>query len=248
MITRNEFIENFVTNLEKERAELSLSQTEMAQALDMSLSSYKRIVHGESSKIDIYTVYRLQKLTDKLCDEVCGISSPLIESYNLMRQLSDSQLRFITDLIRFEVEFAKDLKASASTEEEFVTLIVPNGNMQDGMIYDSFSLEKINIAPYRKRYSTEIDYALKVTSSHMQPVYHKNDVLLIHRGPLRDGDTGLFVNRLTGLVYIRRFIQANPSRIEPLNNYGETFFIDNSDPAETERWIKLGYVVTKMRT
>lgn len=122
-------------------------------------------------------------------------------------------------------------------------MIIPSGNMQDGMIYDSFSIDKINIAPYRRRYDNQIDFAFKITSDHMQPVYHRNDILLIRRGPVRDGDTGIFVNKETGLAYIRKYVQSSPDRIEPITNYGQTFFI-----GKNSHWIKLGYVITKTRT
>ena len=47
------------------------------------------------------------------------------------------------------------------------------------MVYDSCSLEKINISGYRERYGNQIDCALLVTSDHMSPLYHANDILLM---------------------------------------------------------------------
>ncbi len=111
-------------------------------------------------------------------------------------------------------------------------MIIPSGNMHDGMVYDSCSLEKINISGYRKRYGNQIDCALLVTSDHMSPVYHANDILLIARNPIRDGDTGIFINKVTGLLYIRRLRQTDPWRLEPLTYYGQTFYIDSNNASE----------------
>jgi transcriptional regulator with XRE-family HTH domain len=247
MINRNDFLDNFGTTIENERTALRYSQTEMANALDMSLSSYKRIVNGESHKIDLYTIYRLQELTGKSCDELCQTSLPYVEIYNLMRQLSEPQLHFVRGVIDFEIAFSRELQASSS-EKDYITMIIPSGNMQDGMIYDSCSLRKLNIAPYRKRYGNQIDSAVMVTSNHLQPVYHQNDILLLSRDSIRDGDTGLFLNTSTGLAYIRKFRETEPNRLEPVNNYGQIFYLDNNDPDEISKWIKFSYVVTKMRT
>ena len=57
MLTRDQLVKNFGTNLEKERFLLGFSQQEMAKALDLSLSSYKRFANGDTSKIDVYAVY-----------------------------------------------------------------------------------------------------------------------------------------------------------------------------------------------
>jgi hypothetical protein len=247
MQEKKEFLENFSNILEKERAFLHYSQSEMARALDISLSSYKRIVNRENCKVDLYTVYRMQQLTGKLMDELCQIPSPLTKSLSLLRQLSARQLRFVHSVLEFEICFARSLH-SDSALEDFVTLIIPSGNMHDGMIFDSCNLDKINIASYRPRFGKTIDCALLITSNHLQPVYQRNDILLLCLGPIRDGDTGIFIDNDTGLAYIRKFYQADPCRMEPLSGYVETFFLDCHCRTDIARWTTFGYVVTKMRT
>ena len=61
-MTREEMMDNLGNNLEKERIALHFSQSHMAEALDMSLSSYKRIISGETNRIDFYTIYLLVSL------------------------------------------------------------------------------------------------------------------------------------------------------------------------------------------
>lgn len=249
-MTKEQLAEIFGSNLESERLALGYTQQEMAKALEMSLSSYKRLISGESSKIDLHTAYLAGKLTGKLCDELCNISSPIINACASMRQLSSSQLNFITEVIEFEAKFAKNLQSNnpARNPEDYIPLMIPSGNMQDGMIYDTCDFRKIYVAPYRKRYGDQFDCAILVTSNHMHPAYNMNDILLISRTPIRDGDTGIFLNTATGLAYIRKFFQTNPCRLEPISNYGRTFYIDSDNQAEMAYWIKLGRVVTKIRT
>lgn len=246
-MTRHEMINNFGSSIEQERAKLGYSQKKMAEALDMSLSSYKRIINGETNKINIFTVFHLYGLTKKLGFELCGNTSPQLMVYNSLTKLSDAQLRFITAVINFEAEFAENLTL-AENEDDYITVLIPTGNMLDGMIYDSCSLEKINVFPYRKRYGDLINFGVRVTSDHLNPVYQLGDVLLICQQPIRDGDTGLFLDKNTGLLYTRKFYQTSPCRMEPINNFGQTFYIDSTNESEVKRWMKLGYVITKMRT
>ena len=52
-MNRLEIANNISTNIERERIKLGMSQAQFAKALDMSLSTYKRIANGESSRIDM---------------------------------------------------------------------------------------------------------------------------------------------------------------------------------------------------
>ena len=97
MISREELLENLVLNLEKERVRLGYSQAQMASALHMSLSSYKRLICGESRKIDFYTVFLAQKSYGdmslpqhknitffRICPNRSAISSPTSSSLNMI--------------------------------------------------------------------------------------------------------------------------------------------------------------------
>ena len=219
MLTREQLSRNLGTNLERERFKLGYSQQDMAKALDMSLSSYKRLANGDTGKVDVYTVYKLSQLTGKMFYELCGESSDLFQTYDRMRNLSPTQLHFIESLVQFEFDFARNLETVPSvSREDYTTMIIPSGNMHDGMVYDSCSLEKINISGYRKRY-----------------------------GNIRDGDTGIFINKVTGLLYIRRLRQTDPWRLEPLTYYGQTFYIDSNNASEMSHWIIFGHVISKTR-
>ena len=45
-MNRLEIVNNISTNIERERIKLGMSQAQFAKALDMSLSTYKRIANG----------------------------------------------------------------------------------------------------------------------------------------------------------------------------------------------------------
>ena len=56
---------------------------------------------------------------------------------------SPTQLHFIESLVQFEFDFARNLETVPSvSREDYTTMIIPSGNMHDGMVYDSCSLEK----------------------------------------------------------------------------------------------------------
>ena len=114
MLTREQLSRNLGTNLERERFKLGYSQQDMAKALDMSLSSYKRLANGDTGKVDVYTVYKLSQLPGKMFSDLCGESSDLFQTYDRMRSLSPTQLHFIESLVQFEFDFAKNLETVPS--------------------------------------------------------------------------------------------------------------------------------------
>lgn len=243
-MTRQEALSNFVNNIERERIRLGFTQKEMAEKLNYSLSGYKKMIGGETSKIDVYLSYLLYDLTGKFVFEFFGDQSPYADTVSKLRDLSPSQYAFIDAIIDFERDFKNN---NPCNHEDYITVMVPTGNVEDGMIWDSVNFEKVNIAPYRKKFGNQINCGIRINSNHFSPVYHKNDILLVCKRAPRDGDTGIFINKETGLAYLRRFRQTNPTILEPLNEQGVAIEIDSYDSEEINRWIKFGYVITKVR-
>ncbi|MDO4977340.1 MAG: helix-turn-helix domain-containing protein [Eubacteriales bacterium] len=242
-MTRFELSRQFAEHMEMERMNLGLTQQQMAGRLDLSLSAYKRIINGTTDKIDLYVIYKLYLVTGKLAYEFTDISDPYLNLKKKIMGLSPIQITYIETLIDFENSFV----AKHDDYEDYVTVYVPTGNMEDGMVYDSSNIEKRNIAVYRKRYGSQISCGIRITSNHLHPVYNKDDILLISRKSIRDGDTGIFLNRDTGCAYVRKFYQTSPCRLEPVNGYGETFYVDSTKKEEMDRWIKFGCVIAKIR-
>lgn len=234
------------TNIEKERVNLGLTQSQFAKELDMSLSSYKRIINGETSRIDIYTIYLIYRLTGKFACEILDIDEKLITLIQKLRTLSPYQRNYIDAIIDTELSLSK-ANDSFSDAEDNISVFIPSGNMADGMIMDSYNIEKINISAYRHAFGNNVHCGIRVTSNHLHPIYNKDDVLLISRSPIRDGDTGIFINTQNKRIYVRKFFQSNPCILSPLNNYGEPIYVSSDDINDMKKWIKFGYVLCKIR-
>ncbi len=249
-MTKKEMIDNFAQSVESERLRLGLSQAEMAGELQLSLSSYKRIISGEAGKVDMYTLYLLCNLCNKFAFEVIGGDSPFLDTAARLRDLSSAQLQFVHDIITFEVDFAgsdKKPENPVNSIDDYITVITLTGDMEDGMIFDSFNPRKVYMPQYRKMFGSLLSMGIEITSNHLHPVYHKGDILLISKTPIRDGDVGMFINKETNRTYIRKFHQTSPCTLKPVNDYGEAFTVDSNDPAAMNKWIKFGKVLTKVR-
>lgn len=243
---RHEAAANLIANLERERLNLGLTQAKMAEKLCMSLSNYKKIIAGETMKIDFYMAHLIYDLTGKLLFEMCGDTSPEIEIFKKVRKLSPQQMGFVEGIIDFEIEMAEKSEQDMEKIEDEITVLIPTGNLEDGMIWDSANVEKVNVSAYKKKFP-DIQCGIRITSNHLHPVYNRGDILLISKRAPRDGDTGIFVNKENGRAYIRRYHQKDMCLLESINDYGETFIVDPNNVSEMAKWIKFGCVVTKIR-
>lgn len=240
---KHELVRNYAQSMEIERVRLNLTQNEMAKKLDMSLSNYKKIISGESSTISLYVTHLMHELTGKWTCELCNEHNEELEILEKYRLLSSSQRNFINAILDIEAELSQDTES----EEDYISVFVPTGNMEDGMVYDSSNLIHVNAASYKKKFGDFLHYGLKITSSYLQPVYNPGDILLICKSPARDGDTGVFFNKSSGRVYFRKLHQSSSTILLPVNNYGSEIEIGAHDDCSENNWINFGRVLCKMR-
>lgn len=243
MLTKQELVKNFTLNVEKERIKRRLTQAQMAKKLEMSLSGYKKMISGATTKIDLYTAHLLQSMTGKWIFELIDDYEEDTSLIMNLKNMTAGQKNFIKGIIEFESEFC----AGHENTDDYITVFVPTGNMEDGMIYDSSYFFKVNAASYRRKFGDDLYCGIQVTSDHLHPVYHFGDILLVCKKAIREGDTGIFLNKDTGRAYIRKLQSSISWILEPINGYGKPITIDRSNEADSEKWIRFGYVLTKMR-
>lgn len=246
LLGHDEVTKRFTEAIERVRIEHNYSQTDMAKYLDLSLSGYRKLLSGDILKIDIYLAYKIHELTGMWLFELIDRGDDVTELVNEYRQLTMQQKKYIRKLIQFENGFNKE--APRTSGEDFVSLLIPTGNQADAMIYDSVDVSHIDVSKYRPTFGAAINCAMKITSNHFHPVYHDGDILLICCEPPREGDTGIFVNVKANRVYLRKFRQADPCRLESIvNEYVPPILVDPTNQDDMDQWIKFGYVLTKIR-
>lgn len=244
MLTKQELARNFTLNIEKERLKRGITQSQMATALELSLSGYKKMISGATTRIDLHTMYLFSHSFRKSFFEMIGEKEEDAELIQSLKQLSDSQRKYIKKMV--EIELA--LTDKQENADDYITVFIPTGNMEDGMIIDSANYTKVNAAAYRKKFGNDLFCGIKITSDHLHPVYNMGDILLICHKAIREGDTGIFLNKETGRAYIRKLLPAASWVLEPINDYGDPIVVDRANQTDMQKWIRFGYVLTKMRT
>lgn len=94
-----ERLDNMRKNIEIERERLGFSQQHMANAIGMSLSSYRRMVAGEMNLRASIVLKNLYDLTGKLPFEFMEERTPHLSVAYKIRSLSKEQLKVVDELI-----------------------------------------------------------------------------------------------------------------------------------------------------
>lgn len=241
--TKKEMLDTFAENLEKERIKLGYTQCDFAQKLGISASSYRNIISRRVDTFSIMLAPKLYELTGRFLYEMFGQRSIEIEVLNKFRKLTDRQKAYINAKIEFELE----MKAKEEDPANMLDVLLLTGNMEDGMVLDSAHEEHVYCPEYIEKYGERLHCGIRITSNHLHPVYIKGDIIGISKRPPRDGDTCVLVNKKNGRAYIRKFIQSEPCRMEPINGYGDIITIDPNNPDEMREWVKFGVVITVLR-
>ena len=102
-----DLLQTFMRNIEIEREKLNFTQMQMANAIGMSLSSYKRMINGEMNLRASIVIKNLYFLTGKCCHEFMEIETPELALSQKVRQLNDESRRLIEPLIDYILDNQK---------------------------------------------------------------------------------------------------------------------------------------------
>lgn len=223
---------------------MGFTQNEMAEQMGMSASGYKKIISGETKKIDLQMVHRLSKMTNMYMFDLLEQDNAIIRLARKMNNLTPTQLKLVELILDYEGQYIYE---DGVPEESFITVMEPTADVKDGMFWDSMIMYKVEAGEYQRRYGGKISCGLRINSNYLVPAYIKGDILLICKEPIQDGDVGVFVDKRSGKAYVRKYRRATPSVLEPVADYGENYYIDEEDSSDVMNWIKFGKVIAKIR-
>lgn len=98
-LNERRFEELFIKNLEADRANLGISQNDMAKIFNMSPSAYKRVITGETKLKGLFVVGALYNLTGKFCFEYVECHDETLDLISDITKLSPDDRNTIKALV-----------------------------------------------------------------------------------------------------------------------------------------------------
>lgn len=208
----------FRQNLKEKLQKSKISLNYLSAQADISEDTLRSIIYGKSQDIKLSSILKIAHVLDCSLDSLIGRSVYSIQEENMIKQLrnlSTHSLRSVQILIDLE---EKTSLQNSITGRETISVFIPTGNMKDGFFYDNSRFETLNITQYPNELKNKISFGLKLTTSHFEPVYFINDILLFSQdsAPERN-DIVLAINN-AGRIFLRKL---TPFGLEPINRFGE---------------------------
>lgn len=104
MLTNNEMLDNFRRNIEIERKKKGYTQQEMADRIEMSLSSYRRMIAGDMNLTASIVIKNLYFETGLCLHELMEVNDPYLNVLKKIRKLSSEQMQFVDYIIDRELK------------------------------------------------------------------------------------------------------------------------------------------------
>lgn len=230
----------FIDILERERTLRGWTQWEMAEKLEMSVPGYRKMVSGLTDSISLYTAFRASVVLNIPIPVLCGSNE---YKDQLLKKIYNTPLS-ICNRIEYYLDYEEKFRIEqkkAVTGSKIIDVITLTGYMEDGMILDSSSIEKMEI---KNDYGGRASKGFKITENSFLPTYCKGDILLVEEKTPRNGDTAVIVNMKSRLVYIRKIIIGDKYKFVPVNNRGTVITVEQRDRPD---WADYGRVVACIR-
>ena len=211
-------LQYFKTALRKQLQEKKLTLNALSAQADLSEDTLRSIIYGKSQDIKLSTIIKIADVFECSIDDMIGhpIYSEEERSTILkMRHLCNRSKRSVQFILDFE---EKTTLCKSTQGKDIIIVYLPTGNMKDGMFFDSFITEELDISEYPDAIKENTTFALKIITNHFEPAYYQNDILLFSRKHLPEYGDIIFYLDDDQRIYIRKYTEKG---LEPISNFGK---------------------------
>lgn len=211
-------LQYFKTTLREQLRQKKLTLNALSIQADLSEDTLRSIIYGKSQDIKLSTIIKIADVFECSIDDMIGhpvYSEEERSTISRMRRLCEHSKRSVQFILDFE---EKTTLYKSTQRKDIINVYLPTGNMKDGMFFDSFATEELDISEYPDAIKENTDFALKIVTNHFEPVYYLNDILLFSRKHLPEYGDIIFYLDDEQRIYIRKYTEKG---LEPINNFGE---------------------------
>lgn len=187
------YMNSFRKNVQMYIDEKDVTITQLAEAADISESTLKSFLYGDSQDCKLSNVIRLAKALNVSIDELVGagtISPQTCQSLQLVRQLPES----FTHFVRWSIIFHYDMLTSNKVSEYAIEVM--NAEIGDsGSMKMTNVMSLIDITGLNEDIRPKIFMGIKMPGDMYAPKYYIGDILLIANDrPARENEPVVVVN------------------------------------------------------
>lgn len=210
-------LQSLRNNLKKLLKDEKMTLNTLSIRADLSEDTLRSLIYSRAKDVKMSTVVKIANVFNCSIDTLLGRSIySFHEEYIIqkLRTLSDRSNQAILALIDLEEQTNMH---SSYTGKDFISVFLPTGNLMDGQFYDTSLFETLDISAYPNSLKTAVDFGFKILSENFQPLYNKNDILLLSRRLIPEHDDIVLYLDRDGKLFLRKYTSIG---LEPLNRAG----------------------------
>lgn len=239
----DDYMSSFRRNLFMYIEQKNISLAEIADEADISLSTLRSFLYGDSQDCHVSTVVKLARALNVSCDELLGsgtISEQTCESLQLVRQLPESFTHFVRWAIHYHYNKLTSGEVTSRSIEVMSPVCQDNGNLKMTNDFDV-----IDISDLKDDIRPKVFMGVKIPCEHYVPNYFPGDILLIanDRSSLRSEHVLVSVGSYMWIVNRREEIEDG-RKVENFYSLRDNRKRANGD----EIGIVIGYVADVIRS
>lgn len=173
----DDYMSSFRKNLFMYVDQKDISLAEIADDADISLSTLRSFLYGDSKDCHVSTVVKLARALNISCDELLGagtISEQTCESLQLMRQLPES----FTHFVRWATHYHYDKLTSGQVTQKAIEVMLPVCQEAGNLKMTNY-FEVMDIGNLGDELRPKVFMGVKIPCTHFVPNYYPGDILLI---------------------------------------------------------------------
>lgn len=172
-----DYMHSFRRNVSMYIDHKGITLSEVAEAADISVSTLKSFLYGDSKDCTLSTAIKLARVFGVSVDELVGsgtLSTNICRSLQTIRQMPESFTHFVVWCIKYHYQKIKSKEVSIRAIEVMTPYIGPEGNLKMTNQMEVYDISDIN-----EDYRPKIFLGIKIPSDIYEPHYFQSDVILI---------------------------------------------------------------------
>lgn len=229
----------FRTSLRNKLKQQKLTLSSLASLSDLSEDTLRSIIYGKSKDIKLSSLLKISDVLHCSIDELINHKAYTNETQRIFDRILKLPQSSINNILVITTLEEKRLLNKSIYGKHTIPLFIPKGNMRDGMYYDGNIYETMDITNYPDNLINDTSFGLKIMTDNYEPIYHKNDILLLStNNKPKPSDIVLYINN-SGKIFIRRLTNLG---LEPIDDFGEIIPIK-----ESRNYTPLGIVLKTVK-
>lgn len=173
----DDYMTSFRRNLSVYIDQKEITLQEVAELADISLSTLKSFLYGDSKDCSLSLAVKLARVFDISIDELIGAGTLMpqtCDSLQTLRQMPES----FTHFLRWEIHFHHNMLVTKRVEDKLIDVMIAKVN-ESGNMVNTNNMDVYDVSSLSDSLKPKVFMGIKIPNNMYNPEYYQGDILLL---------------------------------------------------------------------